>query len=97
MLPILAVSPSFTGFFIWLLSLALKDPISFSGADVDLYGYVANNPVNFIDPLGLWKIKLAFYWGYGGSITFGYHDNRIFIRYARITLADLYGCKVSYM
>jgi RHS repeat-associated protein len=31
-----------------------KDPIRFGGGDVDLYGYVANNPVNFIDPLGLW-------------------------------------------
>jgi len=30
-----------------------KDPISFSGGDVNLYGYVENNPVNFTDPLGL--------------------------------------------
>jgi RHS repeat-associated protein len=30
-----------------------KDPIFFAGGDTDLYGYVLNNPVNFIDPLGL--------------------------------------------
>jgi RHS repeat-associated protein len=29
-----------------------KDPILFAGGDADLYGYVGNNPVNFIDPEG---------------------------------------------
>lgn len=33
-----------------------KDPIGFAGGDVDLYGYVLNDPVNKIDPDGLdWK------------------------------------------
>lgn len=30
-----------------------KDPIGFAGGDTDLYGYVLNNPVNYIDPIGL--------------------------------------------
>jgi len=30
-----------------------KDPIGFAGGDVNLYRYVGNNPVNFVDPLGL--------------------------------------------
>jgi RHS repeat-associated protein len=30
-----------------------KDPIDFSGGDSNLYGYVLNDPVNFVDPWGL--------------------------------------------
>jgi RHS repeat-associated protein len=30
-----------------------KDPIRFAGGDADLYGYVLNNPVNFVDSIGL--------------------------------------------
>lgn len=30
-----------------------KDPIGFNGGDTNLYGYVLNDPVNRIDPLGL--------------------------------------------
>ncbi len=30
-----------------------KDPILFEGGDTDLYGYVLNDPINFVDPLGL--------------------------------------------
>lgn len=29
-----------------------KDPILFQGGDTDLYGYVLNDPVNFVDPEG---------------------------------------------
>ncbi len=31
-----------------------KDPIGFAGGDSNLYGYVFSDPVNFVDPLGLW-------------------------------------------
>ena len=30
-----------------------KDPIFFAGRDTDLYGYVLDDPINFVDPLGL--------------------------------------------
>lgn len=30
-----------------------KDPIGFAGGDVNLYGYVQNNPIGWIDPWGL--------------------------------------------
>jgi RHS repeat-associated protein len=33
-----------------------KDPIGFSGGDTDLWGYCVNDPINFIDPLGLINI-----------------------------------------
>lgn len=31
-----------------------EDPIGFAGGDVNLYSYVWNDPVNYIDPLGLY-------------------------------------------
>ena len=30
-----------------------RDPIGFAGGDTNLYGYVFNNPISFIDPIGL--------------------------------------------
>lgn len=34
-----------------------KDPIGFNGGDTNLFGYVANDPVNWVDPSGL---KIAY-------------------------------------
>jgi RHS repeat-associated protein len=34
-----------------------KDPIGFNGGDNNLYGYVVNDPINFIDPSGLVTLK----------------------------------------
>jgi len=39
-----------------------KDPILFAGGDTNLYGYVSNDPVNWVDPEGL------FSWGFGGTV-----------------------------
>ncbi|MCI5119398.1 MAG: hypothetical protein D3913_15970, partial [Candidatus Electrothrix sp. LOE1_4_5] len=48
-----------------------KDPIFFAGGDVDLYGYVLGDPVNFVDPDGRWQVTIAFGLGDGLLITFG--------------------------
>jgi len=36
---------------------AQNDPIDFSAGDYNLYRYVGNNPVNWVDPLGLCRNK----------------------------------------
>jgi RHS repeat-associated protein len=36
-----------------------KDPAGFSGGDTNLYGYVLTDPVNLIDPEGLWSMPSA--------------------------------------
>ncbi len=57
-----------------------KDPIGFGGADTNLYRYVFMDPVNFIDPLGLWGAgaigavsgDVGFGIGAGGQASAGY-------------------------
>jgi uncharacterized protein RhaS with RHS repeats len=39
--------------------------IGFAGGDVNLYGYVQNNPVNFVDPSGLIAPRFIPNWGKG--------------------------------
>jgi RHS repeat-associated protein len=36
-----------------------KDPILCAGGNTDLYGYVLNDPVNLIDPDGLWTFQIG--------------------------------------
>ena len=36
-----------------------KDPIGFGGGDTNLYGYVMNDPVNFVDPSGDFAIEVG--------------------------------------
>jgi RHS repeat-associated protein len=44
-----------------------EDPIGFKGGDFNLYAYVGNNPINFVDPLGEDTLQVAL----SGSIIFG--------------------------
>ncbi|MCK9506776.1 MAG: RHS repeat-associated core domain-containing protein, partial [Porticoccaceae bacterium] len=47
-----------------------KDPLGFAAGDVNLFGYVQNNPENWIDPLGLWRAIVSDRGGRNG-ITYG--------------------------
>jgi RHS repeat-associated protein len=45
-----------------------EDPIEFAGGDVNLYGYVADNPLRYVDPLGLeWQGVIGVSGSLGGS------------------------------
>jgi RHS repeat-associated protein len=46
-------------------SWTAKDPVLFYGGDTNLYGYCLNDPINVIDPEGLWFIDI----GISGSAT----------------------------
>ena len=58
-----------------------KDPIGFAGEDTNLYGYTFSDPVNWIDPTGLWawgdplpQGLVDFSAGMGDTILFGFGD-----------------------
>jgi RHS repeat-associated protein len=45
-----------------------KDPILFSGGDTDLYGYGLNDPINAVDPDGLWTFQIGLGFNVGGIL-----------------------------
>jgi RHS repeat-associated protein len=58
-----------------------KDPIQFNGGDVNLYGYVLNDPLNLSDPLGQgdwWKSTLINTWYYGAKLLASLHGEPTF-------------------
>jgi RHS repeat-associated protein len=62
------------------------DPLGFAGGDTNLYAYAHDDPVNFIDPVGLWDLSISdwvdshttqiasFSGGVGDVMLFGYGD-----------------------
>ena len=53
-----------------------RDPSLFTANQPNLYQYVFNDPVNFLDPLGLWCIGGSFYAIIGGGAEFCYENGR---------------------
>jgi len=50
-----------------------EDPLRYSGPDMNLYEYVANDPLNGTDPFGLWTFQLGYsfkytFYGLSGTI-----------------------------
>ncbi len=49
-----------------------KDPILFAGGDSNLYGYVLNDPVNLVDPEGLFAPAVYYGFYYAAMFASGY-------------------------
>ncbi|MHB8404395.1 MAG: RHS repeat-associated core domain-containing protein [Gammaproteobacteria bacterium] len=55
-----------------------EDPIGFGGG-LNAYAYNAGNPMNYMDPFGLWSLTVGGYAGVGAEVTFGNDSgNRFF-------------------
>ena len=53
-----------------LMRFTSRDPIGIDGGN-NLYVYTGNNPVAFVDPLGLWQVTVGVAYGIGGVVSFG--------------------------
>jgi RHS repeat-associated protein len=57
-----------------------EDPLGFGGGDVNLFAYARNNPMNLVDPLGLWSLIVEYYYGGGGGFVLGSNpDGSLFL------------------
>jgi RHS repeat-associated protein len=61
-----------------------RDPIGFEGGDVNLYNYVGANPVNWVDPFGLYNKDVHFNDTYNIAIRVGLSQNTAY----KIATAD---------
>jgi RHS repeat-associated protein len=52
-----------------------KDPIGFAGGDTNLYSYVGNNPLRYVDPLGLSGQSAPTYYVPGLPFAYGSPEN----------------------
>lgn len=52
-----------------------RDPIGTDGG-INIYAYVENNPINLVDPLGLWQISGKAGLGGAYGFSFGYNGNQ---------------------
>ena len=51
-----------------------EDPLRLNGRDVNLFRYVGNNPVNFVDPLGLYGTQSCSYYEQACAINGGFYE-----------------------
>jgi RHS repeat-associated protein len=58
------------------LRFGIKSKITSANLPADFYSYVANSPLNIIDPLGLWQVAVGGGDGVGILITFGYNSGQ---------------------